>query len=428
MSNPTLKTLMTIFFVSLFVLPMMAQKATLKGKMTSEDNGTTLPFANVIIGDSGTTTDFDGNYEIQLDAGTYNVTYEYIGLTAKTEEVTLSSGEVKELSVSLSESAELLEQVVVTGTKSGVKIGESTVSIAVVKPDLLNNTNSDSDEIVQKVPGVTVIDGQANIRGGSGYSYGAGSRVLLLVDDLPFLAGDAGFPNWSDIPIENAGQIEVLKGAASSLYGSSAMNGIINFKTAYPTSESYTRISLYNTNYFPPRKESIINNEGNEVELDRQWWDNDDSRRNVLIEEDSTTLKKPGNRGIQFAHREKFGKFDLVLGGVFYDNHGFRQFERDDKIRLNFNTRYRITDRFSIGVNGNINRGSSTSYFLWQNPNEGSYASFSRIEGEAGEILDAFGLNGFSTTTSSKTFRYNIDPFLANISTKEILKEQVSTS
>ncbi len=412
MRNPTVKTLMTLFFVSLFALPMMAQKATLKGQLLNE-NGTTLPFATIKVGDTGTTTDYDGNYELQLDAGTHEITYEYIGLTAKTETVAVSAGEVKELTVSLSESAELLEQVVVTGTKSGVKIGESTVSIAVVKPDLLNNTNSDSDEIVQKVPGVTVIDGQANIRGGSGYSYGAGSRVLLLVDDLPFLAGDAGFPNWSDIPIENAGQIEVLKGAASSLYGSSAMNGIINFKTAYPTSESYTRISLYNTNYFSPRVESITNDDGENIDLDRKWWDNDDSRRDVFFEEDSITLKKPGDRGIQFAHRQKFGKFDLVLGGVVYDNHGFRQFERDNKVRLNFNTRYRITDRISVGVNGNINRGSSVSYFLWQDPNDGAYESFQRLEEPLYTLASIVGFNPeFNTTTSSQTFRYNIDPFL----------------
>ena len=334
MSNPNFKTLILFLFVSLFALPVMAQKATLKGQLKNED-GTTLPFANVIVGDTGTTTDFDGNYELQLDAGTHSITYEYIGLTAKTEQVTVAAGEVKELSVSLSESAELLEQVVVTANKSGVKIGESTVSIAVVKPDLLNNTNSASSEIVQKVPGVNVIDGQANIRGGSGYSYGAGSRVLLLVDDLPFLAGDAGFPNWSDIPIENAGQVEVLKGAASSLYGSSAMNGIINFKTAYPTSESYTRISLYNVNFFSPGSETFTTDDGGEE--DRHWWKKDDIRRTAVpFEGDTVSLNRPGNRGLQFAHRQKFGKFDLVLGGVLYDNHGFRQYSRDNKVPVSY--------------------------------------------------------------------------------------------
>ena len=61
---------------------------------------------------------------------------------------------------------------------------------------------------MEQVPGVTIIDGQANIRGGSGFSYGAGSRVLLLVDDLPMLAADAGDIKWSFLPVENLEQVE----------------------------------------------------------------------------------------------------------------------------------------------------------------------------------------------------------------------------
>jgi Outer membrane receptor for ferrienterochelin and colicins len=61
--------------------------------------------------------------------------------------------------------------------------------------------------------------------------------VLLLLDDIPVLQPDAGTPNWDDLPVENIAQIEVIKGAASALYGSSAMNGIVNVRTAYAGSE-----------------------------------------------------------------------------------------------------------------------------------------------------------------------------------------------
>jgi len=162
MSNQTIKTSIVLLFLSLLSWQISAQQATLKGQLLSKDDGSTLPFATIKVGDGslGTTTDFDGNYELQLAPGTHSITFEYIGLQSETQEITLTAGEMRDLKVSLTESAELLEQVVVTANKSGVKIGESTVSIAVVKPDLLNNTNSDSDEIVQKVPGVNVIDGQ----------------------------------------------------------------------------------------------------------------------------------------------------------------------------------------------------------------------------------------------------------------------------
>ena len=47
-------------------------------------------------------------------------------------------------------------------------------------------------ESLVKIPGVAVVDGQASIRGGSGFAYGAGTRVLILVDDIPALQVDAG--------------------------------------------------------------------------------------------------------------------------------------------------------------------------------------------------------------------------------------------
>ena len=65
-----------------------------------------------------------------------------------------------------------------------------------------------------------MVDGEPQIRSGSGFSYGAGSRVMVMVDDLPVLSGDAGRPTASSF--ENLEQIEVIKGASSVLYGSAA--------------------------------------------------------------------------------------------------------------------------------------------------------------------------------------------------------------
>jgi outer membrane receptor protein involved in Fe transport len=61
------------------------------------------------------------------------------------------------------------------------------------------------------VPGVVIVDEEPQIRAGSGFSYGAGSRVQVLVDNVPILSGDIGRPNWSFLPIENLEQVEVIK-------------------------------------------------------------------------------------------------------------------------------------------------------------------------------------------------------------------------
>ena len=106
----------------------------------------------------------------------------------------------------------------------------------VIKPSLIENKNTTNIQTaVDQIPGVNITDGQANIRGGSGWSYGAGTRVLVMVDDMPLISGDAGQAQWSLIATENINQVEIIKGAASALYGSSALNGIINIRTAFPS-------------------------------------------------------------------------------------------------------------------------------------------------------------------------------------------------
>ena len=78
-----------------------------------------------------------------------------------------------------------------------------------------NKATRDAQAIVEQVPGVQINENQVSIRGGSGWSYGAGSRVLVMVDGMPMLAGDANDIKWSAIPLENISQIEILKGASS---------------------------------------------------------------------------------------------------------------------------------------------------------------------------------------------------------------------
>src|SRR5205823_6428618 len=111
--------------------------------------------------------------------------------------------EAKIINVDLFASTKELSTVVVSAGKFEQKLEEVTVSMAVMKQSFIENNNTRTmQDIMEFVPGVTIIDGQPNIRGGSGFSYGAGSRVLVLVDDLPLLAADANDPKWSFLPTE----------------------------------------------------------------------------------------------------------------------------------------------------------------------------------------------------------------------------------
>ena len=79
-----------------------------------------------------------------------------------------------------------------------------------------------------------IIDGQTNIRGGSGWSYGANGRVRGTRWRFADAAADAGDAKWSFLPIENLEQVEMIKGASSVLFGSSALNGAINLHYGFP--------------------------------------------------------------------------------------------------------------------------------------------------------------------------------------------------
>lgn len=367
---------------------VLAQDATLSGTVRDKKNGEPLPIVSVSVqvGEQrrGAETDFDGLYTVKLPAGTHTITFSLVGYEPKKETITVAAGETKTLDVSIGESTNLLETVVVTGTKFEQKLGEQTVSLEVIKSNLADRVNNTAvDQTIKKVPGVNVIDGQANIRGGSGFSYGAGSRVMLLMDDLPILTADAGFPRWSFLPVENMEQIEIIKGASSALYGSSALNGIINIRTAYPKSEPVTKVSMFSGIYQNPRNNVVIDTLENGVvdTLEKAWWGNE----------------QPHEEGFSFAHRQKFGQLDLVTGGYFFNQKSWRQTEFDRRGRINFNFRYRFKNApgLAVGVNTNFQKTNSGSFLIWNGAGANAYRLW-----EATPALE------------NKQWTYSINPFI----------------
>jgi len=366
---------------------------------------------------TGGASDFmEGAYEISVAAGTYEMVCSYMGYSSISRSVTIKDGETLVININMAEEVNVLKIVTKTASRFEQPVGKSAISIDVIQPDLVDNTNATKvDEVVDKVPGVTVADGQVNIRGGSGYSYGAGSRVLVLVDDLPLLSGDAGRPSWRDIPVENISQIEVVKGAASALYGSSALNGIINIRTAYAKNKPETKVSIFQTSFLDPKR------------IETAWWHRDyvlvndrDESNPSAADTISPALfsgrdgyRKPVELGVQFAHRRKIGKFDLTLGGNYFYQDSYQMGVYEQKGRFNANMRYRFTTKLNVGINTNINYGKSASFFLWNN--QSSY-----LDGFAGDTIMTEIYTPFSNSiTETVATRFNIDPFMTAYDNKD---------
>ncbi len=372
--------LILFLILSLVSFQSFSQNARLTGTVTDETRESLIS-ANVVIDASkgwAAVTDFDGKYEISVPAGTYDVSFRYIGKEEQKIRVSLSAGENKTLNVVLIEKQQLIDVVVVTGSKYQKKLGEETVSMDVVKGTTLTSQNITSlDGGMNRVPGVTIADGQVNIRGGAGWSYGAGSRVLVMIDDLPLLTADANDAKWSIVPMENVDQVEVIKGAASALYGSGALNGIINVRTAYPTNEPLTRATVYT---------GII--EGPTRTPKMKYWGN----------------KNPMTGGFNFAHRQKFGQNDLVFGGAFDQNTGYLDSSDSHAVRGTIKYRYRFkkVQGLNIGVNFSGYYSWGKTFFFWNG-----------IRNVNGINYDSLAYKPFpNTITQYKTTRFTVDPFI----------------
>lgn len=341
-----------------------------KGVVKDRSNNESLPGAVVVVNKTkGIPTDVNGNYLLSLTEGAYTLECELVGYTKFSKSITVKANDTLTVDIFLEDGNKLLDEVVVSAGKFEQKLSDVTVSMEVIKSSLIENKNAQTlDVIMNQVPGVTISDGQASIRGGSGFSYGAGSRVLMLVDELPMISADANDIKWNYLPLENLEQVEVIKGASSALFGSSALNGVINLRTAYAKDKPSTSVTTFFGSYDAPRRSDL------------KWW------------KGSSQTQK----GVNFSHSEKIKNFDLVFGGHMFDDAGYRYLETERRQRFNANIRYNFKKKLeglSIGVNTNMMETQGGLFFLWQNA-------------DSAYIPQGYDIQRY------KNQRFNIDPFV----------------
>ncbi len=330
-----------VFAHCFFTITSFAQDIIIRGKVSDVANDETLPGVNVVLEDKkGTVTDLKGKYSLTAVEGKHTLTFSFIGYKTKTKEITLEKGKDLVLDVQLKTDAKVLQISTVTVSQYEKNLSQETVTMDVISPALIKNTNArELSEIVYKTPGVQIQDGQVSIRGGSGFSYGVGSRVAILIDNQGAMSGDLGDGKWKFVPIENAQQVEVIKGASSVLYGSSALNGVINVQTGWAKELPETEINVFSGIYDNPKRKQLI------------WWNKN---------------RTPWFWGGSFNHRQRFGNLDFVAGANVNYNFNYLQNADERRARISFKTKYTDpkTKRTSFGVNVNFMNENSTRFFL----------------------------------------------------------------
>ena len=360
-----------------FPIALFGQRVEMRFQIKDANTQENLTGVTVRYDKTGTRSNLNGIALIKTNEGVHEFIFSYTGYETLTLKLDIKQKQ-EEIQIQLKPVTKELNITTVSGSRFEKRISEEITSIEVIKPaTILSRADNSLDDALQRVPGVDVIDNQVNIRGGSGWSYGAGSRVLVLVDDMPMLTGDAADAKWDFLPLENCEQIEVLKGASSALYGSSALNGVINFRTGFAKSKPHTKIMLYNGLY------------GNPPDKSWAWWGK----------------QQPGFQGGYLMHAQKFGQLDVVFGSAWFSEDSYLQGDLNRRARGNLNLRYRFKkiQGLTVGINANVQKNKSQTFFFWQ-PDS--------IHGD--RFLQPFGgLEDTSTTINKNNgFRGNIDPYL----------------
>jgi iron complex outermembrane receptor protein len=237
--------------------------------MTGSIEGTVIDTTNngvisnseiTLLGETGqglklqTTSDLLGKFKFNnVPEGIYSLKISRLGYKIELiENVTVSAGVRKSMHIFLVPVEIEIEKINVTATKTETTLKQTPSSINIVSSDEIKNKNILTfDNVLQGVQGVTVFRtsginvGALSIRGSSDVAGGGiGNRVLLLLDGRPSLTGDSKGALWSLIPTAIVERTEIVKGAFSSLYGSSAIGGVVNVITKKPTYKPFTGINI----------------------------------------------------------------------------------------------------------------------------------------------------------------------------------------
>ncbi len=238
-----MKKILLILIIS--TAQIFSQNLSFSGTI-KDTSGAPIPGVNVsLIGTKlGTVSNAQGIFSIKnLKPGNYNIEFSCIGYKTRRILNQQLKDESLIINVVLSQQAIESQQVVVTASKYAQKISELPVSADIINSNEINKKDiNDLQDAMRYVPGVNMVDDQISIRGSSGYSRGAGTRVLLEIDGIPYYTGDTGEIIWEIIPVPEIERVEIIKGAASSLYGSSAIGGVVNVITKDITSKPVTYV------------------------------------------------------------------------------------------------------------------------------------------------------------------------------------------
>lgn len=238
---------MGLALTGLFLLaapPLRAQGGGGEGtvRLRVESNGTPLAGAEVRAGRIATLTDEGGRALLRLPAGRHIVSVELIGYARGSAPVDVRAGMDSTLVLALEAEAIEGEEIIVLSTRTGRRIEEEPVRVEVLAREEVEEkmlmTPGDISMMLNETSGLRVQTTSPSLGGANVRIQGLRGRYTqILSDGLPLYGGQSGALSMLQIPPMDLGQVEVIKGVASALYGASALGGVVNLISRRPAGD-----------------------------------------------------------------------------------------------------------------------------------------------------------------------------------------------
>lgn len=251
----------------------VAQKtdAMLFGDVKAADGSTHIPFATIMLkGTSiGTTTDYSGHFKMaNLPLGKHTLIAQSLGYKPQEIVVNLERNRAVEVFFTLEDDIFQLEQLVITGTRTTHQVKDVPIRTEVITTKKIASKNAcNIFQALEGTPGIRVENQCQSCNFTMVRMQGLGAEhTQILINGQPMYSGLAGVYGLQQMSTSDVDRIEVIKGAGSALYGSSAVAGAINIISKEPSFVPSTTIAMqfgsYGTHQYNIHS-SIRNEKGN---------------------------------------------------------------------------------------------------------------------------------------------------------------------
>ncbi|QCW99541.1 TonB-dependent receptor [Aggregatimonas sangjinii] len=385
LKNKILKRLNSLMFSAFVLAGALAygQEKTISGTVVSSDDGMVIPGVNIVEKGTanGASTDFDGNYSINVSEGAVLI-FSYIGF--RTQEITVSSSNT--INVTLEQDVSALDEVVVTGY-GGVQRNEFVGATSVVKAaEIVQQPITTVEQGIRgRLAGVQVVQSSGapgagvSIRVRGLTSFAGGNEPLYVIDGIPLFNDDVrGLNGISSLNPNDIASIEVLKDASSTaIYGSRAANGVVQITTKGGTASDGIKVN-YNAfaSFQDVRKRFNLMTGDQFIAFATEYYNNSTE----LSEEERTTslanLNAVGNvntdwqdevyrTGFHHSHNVSFTGGDndnnYYVSANYMNQEGVIETTDFERIALRLNLQNKLSEKFRlnsrVSLSQSVNNG-----------------------------------------------------------------------